>query len=286
MFWDTYIGLCPCPVTVTTRIITCLVGDPNLNLHLPLASWRGDNPTSRWLLMSSDVFVSQPEAISVSLVISFSTVFTIQPFGLRVCPEVLCFLRIRPRKLTAGYPKWRHIWSRRYILKTHHFWYQFVRFRGGNISVIGGKSSTGLSNLLVIWLAEKTSRISLAHHHHRPQGNRLDHKIMGIWPLVAKPQWLGRRNRPKKRYLIFSTCIARIMSHGIYKRDRAFSTSPVFFSENILAQVPDIQLVKHGREIREGTVHGFVSVVWGNIPKHRYMSRVYSPTISLLLIGW
>lgn len=34
------------------------------------------------------------------------------------------------------------------------------------------------------------------------------------------------------------------------------------------------------REIREGTVNGFVSVVWGNIPKNRYMSRVYSPTIS------
>ena len=63
---------------------------------------------------------------------------------------------------------------------------------------------------------------------------------------------------------IFSTCIARIMSHSIYKRDRAFSTSPVFFSENILAQVPDIQLVKHGREIGEGTVNGFVSVLGGS----------------------
>ena len=31
-----FIGLLPCPVTGTTRIIIFLVGDPNLNLHLPL----------------------------------------------------------------------------------------------------------------------------------------------------------------------------------------------------------------------------------------------------------
>ena len=29
------LGCPPFPVTVTTRIITCLVGDPKLNLHLP-----------------------------------------------------------------------------------------------------------------------------------------------------------------------------------------------------------------------------------------------------------
>ena len=33
-----YIGYAPLPVTVTTRIISFLVGDPNLNLYLPLAS--------------------------------------------------------------------------------------------------------------------------------------------------------------------------------------------------------------------------------------------------------
>ena len=31
-----YVGLSPCPVTVTTRIVVFLVGDPNLNLYLPL----------------------------------------------------------------------------------------------------------------------------------------------------------------------------------------------------------------------------------------------------------
>ena len=31
-----FLGFSPFPVTVTTRIITFLVGDPNLNLHLPL----------------------------------------------------------------------------------------------------------------------------------------------------------------------------------------------------------------------------------------------------------
>ena len=35
------LGLSPCPVAVTTRIIVFLVVDPNLNLHLPLASWDG-----------------------------------------------------------------------------------------------------------------------------------------------------------------------------------------------------------------------------------------------------
>ena len=50
------IGLSPLPVTVTTRIITFLVGDPNLNLHLPQASWEGGhtqdikNITLRWFL--------------------------------------------------------------------------------------------------------------------------------------------------------------------------------------------------------------------------------------------
>ena len=38
------IGLSPLPVTVTTRIITFLVGDPNLNLHLPQESCEGNNP--------------------------------------------------------------------------------------------------------------------------------------------------------------------------------------------------------------------------------------------------
>ena len=36
-----YLRSTPHPVTVTTRNITFLVGNPNLNLHLPLASWVG-----------------------------------------------------------------------------------------------------------------------------------------------------------------------------------------------------------------------------------------------------
>ena len=39
-----YLGLSPCPVTVTTRIVMFLEGDPELNLHLPLASWEGGQP--------------------------------------------------------------------------------------------------------------------------------------------------------------------------------------------------------------------------------------------------
>ena len=39
-----YFRSTPLPVTVTTRIITFLVGDPNLNLHLPQASWEGGQP--------------------------------------------------------------------------------------------------------------------------------------------------------------------------------------------------------------------------------------------------
>ena len=41
---DLLTGMSPLPVTVTTRIITFLVGDPNLNLHLPQASWEGEQP--------------------------------------------------------------------------------------------------------------------------------------------------------------------------------------------------------------------------------------------------
>ena len=36
----------PTRIPVTTRIITSLVGDPNLNLHLPQASWEGGQPKS------------------------------------------------------------------------------------------------------------------------------------------------------------------------------------------------------------------------------------------------
>ena len=44
-FTYVYIGLSPLPVTVTTRtIITFLVGNPELNLHLPQASWEGEQP--------------------------------------------------------------------------------------------------------------------------------------------------------------------------------------------------------------------------------------------------
>ena len=39
-----YFGLSPLPVTVTTRIITFLVVDPNLNLHLPHPGRGSSNP--------------------------------------------------------------------------------------------------------------------------------------------------------------------------------------------------------------------------------------------------
>ena len=41
---DKYLGLSPLPVRVTTRIITFLVGNPNLNLHLPLLLGGGLSP--------------------------------------------------------------------------------------------------------------------------------------------------------------------------------------------------------------------------------------------------
>ena len=37
-------AICEWILTVTTRIITFLVGDPYLNLHLPQASWEGGQP--------------------------------------------------------------------------------------------------------------------------------------------------------------------------------------------------------------------------------------------------
>ena len=39
-----YLGTTPHPLTVTTRIITFLIGNPNLNLHLWLESWVGGRP--------------------------------------------------------------------------------------------------------------------------------------------------------------------------------------------------------------------------------------------------
>ena len=38
------LGCPPLPVIVATRIVVFLIGDPNLNLHLPLASWEGGQP--------------------------------------------------------------------------------------------------------------------------------------------------------------------------------------------------------------------------------------------------
>ena len=40
------LGCGPLTVIVTTRIITFLVGDPNLNLHFPLESCEGATPKS------------------------------------------------------------------------------------------------------------------------------------------------------------------------------------------------------------------------------------------------
>ena len=45
----------PNPVAVTTSIITCLLGSPNLNLHLWLASWVGGRSN---LYMSYNSFIS------------------------------------------------------------------------------------------------------------------------------------------------------------------------------------------------------------------------------------
>ena len=46
--WENSNGLnlgCALPrIPVTTKIIMFLVGGPNLNLHLPLASWEGGQP--------------------------------------------------------------------------------------------------------------------------------------------------------------------------------------------------------------------------------------------------
>ena len=58
-----YVGLLevrstPHPVTVTSRIITFLVGNPNLNLHLPLASWVGGRSKLEGILsILSNMFI-------------------------------------------------------------------------------------------------------------------------------------------------------------------------------------------------------------------------------------
>ena len=41
LLFGEYVWYTPHPVTVTTRIITFLIGNPELNLHLTLASWVG-----------------------------------------------------------------------------------------------------------------------------------------------------------------------------------------------------------------------------------------------------
>ena len=49
-FYGLYLGLSPFPVIVTTIIVTFFVGEPELNLHLPLSLGWGDNPTYNHLL--------------------------------------------------------------------------------------------------------------------------------------------------------------------------------------------------------------------------------------------
>ncbi len=54
----TFLGCPPFPVTVTTKIVTFLVGDPELNLHLPQEYWEGGQP--KWFFVpkcfSSNMF--------------------------------------------------------------------------------------------------------------------------------------------------------------------------------------------------------------------------------------
>ena len=58
-----YFGLSPLPVTVTTRIITFLVGDPNLNLHLPQLLGGGTTQhllfTNGWIKLRFQVWMVQ-----------------------------------------------------------------------------------------------------------------------------------------------------------------------------------------------------------------------------------
>ena len=51
-YFQKLLRLSPLPVTVTTRIITFLIGDPNLNLHLPQESWEGGQPKINLIRLS------------------------------------------------------------------------------------------------------------------------------------------------------------------------------------------------------------------------------------------
>ena len=90
-----YIGLSPCPVTVTTRTIICLVGDPNLNLHLPLLL--GGGHTQHITLYKS--------ASSVIRVDQTCKQFTDRIFTRSHCMPSGCFPWSKESSKTAGHQK-------------------------------------------------------------------------------------------------------------------------------------------------------------------------------------
>ena len=116
-----FIGYGPLPVTVPTRIITCLVGNPKLKLHLPRLHPRRYRKTPNFCTLE---------------------VFHMKVHNLRICSWKRRFLTWKPSfvslpmfKLWKFYPFWR----KKYHTRTHppqpkistrkkNRWFSFLHF--------------------------------------------------------------------------------------------------------------------------------------------------------------
>ncbi len=77
-----------------------------------------------------------------------------------VYTRIYTYIYIYSRKIQDRYPKWRHIWSRRYMFQTHDCWYQrkifWVYFMICNIatftiqqsSIFSGRNCGDITTLL------------------------------------------------------------------------------------------------------------------------------------------
>ena len=118
-----FFGLSPCPVTVTTRIVMFLGGDPELNLHLPLLL--GGGTTQNILVKIWRIGVSKNRGTPKSSIsIGFSMIFTIH-FGVPLFLETpTSFHSSRFRLTLQGNdktyppsPSKRRFWSQWFFLQ-------------------------------------------------------------------------------------------------------------------------------------------------------------------------
>ena len=124
-----------CPLAVTTRITIFLVGNPNLNLHLPLASWEGGQPNI-YVYIYMYIYIynqisshkdSKTRIVIRNVMLDVPIIRMLGPRDDQKLPKGNCFYTGSPWKLTW---LWKiPIFNRKYIFIYGGFFIVMLVFR-------------------------------------------------------------------------------------------------------------------------------------------------------------